>query len=134
MLSRFEDKKVDREWLASNFPVHDGLSGRHQRRTVRALIAEGRFEEAYRTARDPNPHGQHLRQCVRASLRNGLPPRRHRQADSIRALKRFLTERYGPESRRPLEIRRKAGRRNAVSGCHRGKRPGGTFGGTRSRR
>jgi len=35
--------------------LHDGLPGAHQCRRYVGLIAEGRFEEAYRIARDPNP-------------------------------------------------------------------------------
>jgi NADPH-dependent glutamate synthase beta subunit-like oxidoreductase len=68
-----------------------------------ALIAEGRFEEAYRQARDPNPMASVCGRvcahpCETACRRGAID-----KPISIRALKRFLTERYGPESRRPLK-------------------------------
>jgi formate dehydrogenase beta subunit len=71
-----------------------------------ALIAEGRFEEAYRYAREPNPMASICGRvcahpCETACRRGAID-----KPISIRALKRFLTERYGPESRSPLEIRR----------------------------
>src|ERR1017187_7276199 len=106
MLSRFEDKKVDREWLASNFPCMVACpAGTNAGRDV-GLIAEGRFEEAYRTAREPNPMASI---CGRVCAHPCETACRRGEIDSpiaIRALKRFLTERYGPESRHPLEVNR----------------------------
>ena len=105
MLSRFTDKKVDREWLESNFPCMMACpAGTNAGRYV-ALIAEGRFEEAYRYARDPNPMASICGRvcahpCETACRRGAID-----KPISIRALKRFLTERYGPESRQPLDIR-----------------------------
>jgi formate dehydrogenase beta subunit len=106
MLSRFEDKKVDREWLATNFPCMMACpAGTNAGRYV-SLIAEGRFEEAYRYAREPNPMASICGRvcahpCETACRRGAID-----KPISIRALKRFLTERYGPESRHPLEMRR----------------------------
>lgn len=105
MLSRFTDKKVDREWLESNFSCMMACpAGTNAGRYV-ALIAEGRFEEAYRYARDPNPMasicGRVCAHPCETACRRGTIDK----PISIRALKRFLTERYGPESRQPLEIR-----------------------------
>ena len=71
-----------------------------------SLIAEGRFEEAYRYARGPNPMAS---VCGRVCAHPCETACRRGEIDKpiqIRALKRFLTERYGPESRHPLEIRR----------------------------
>lgn len=106
MLSRFEDKKVDREWLASNFPCMMACpAGTNAGRYV-SLIAEGRFEEAYRYAREPNPMASI---CGRVCAHPCETACRRGEIDkpiSIRALKRFLTERYGPESRHPLDTRR----------------------------
>jgi formate dehydrogenase beta subunit len=68
-----------------------------------SLISEGRFEEAYRFARDPNPLASI---CGRVCAHPCETACRRGEIDkpiSIRALKRFLTERYGPESRRPIE-------------------------------
>ncbi len=106
MLNRFESKRVDRDWLESNFPCMMACpAGTNAGRYV-ALIAEGRFEEAYRYARDPNPMASICGRvcahpCETACRRGAID-----EPISIRALKRFLTERYGPESRQPLEPRK----------------------------
>src|SRR5664279_3154098 len=55
MLSRFTNKKVDREWLNTNFPCMMACPAHTNAGRYVTLIAEGRFEEAYRFARDPNP-------------------------------------------------------------------------------
>jgi len=106
VLSRFEDKRVDREWLQTNFPCMTACpAGTNAGRYV-SLIAEGRFEEAYRYARDPNPMAS---VCGRVCAHPCETACRRGEIDSpisIRALKRFLTERHGPESRHPLETRR----------------------------
>ena len=106
MLSRFENKKVDREWLNTNFPCMMACpAGTNAGRYV-SLIAEGRFEEAYHCARDPNPLAS---VCGRVCAHPCETACRRGEIDSpisIRALKRFLTERYGPESRHPLKTQR----------------------------
>jgi NADPH-dependent glutamate synthase beta subunit-like oxidoreductase/NAD-dependent dihydropyrimidine dehydrogenase PreA subunit len=106
VLNRFQDKKVDREWLDTNFPCMMACpAGTNAGRYV-SLIADGRFEEAYRYARDPNPMAS---VCGRVCAHPCETACRRGEIDKpiqIRALKRFLTERYGPESRHPLEIRR----------------------------
>jgi len=68
------------------------------------LIAQGRYEEAYRYARLPNPFASI---CGRVCGHPCEPACRRGTLDapiSIRALKRFLTERYGPESRNPINV------------------------------
>ncbi|MGA3027321.1 MAG: FAD-dependent oxidoreductase [Bryobacteraceae bacterium] len=106
MLTRFQDKKVDRAWLNSNFPCMMACpAGTNAGRYV-ALIAEGRFEEAYRYARDANPLASI---CGRVCAHPCETACRRGAIDSpiqIRALKRLLTERYGPEARRPLRVDR----------------------------
>src|SRR5207244_10322240 len=69
-----------------------------------SLIAEGRYEEAYRYARVPNPFASI---CGRVCGHPCEPACRRGQFDapiSIRALKRFVTERHGPESRNPIDV------------------------------
>jgi NADPH-dependent glutamate synthase beta subunit-like oxidoreductase/ferredoxin len=77
-------------------PVHTDARG-----YVRA-IAEGRFEDAYRIAREPNPFASVCgRVCAapcEAACRRGAVD----GPIAIRPLKRFLTERYGTEAERPL--------------------------------
>jgi len=68
------------------------------------LIAQGRYEEAYRYAREPNPFASICGRvcghpCETACRRGNLDA-----PISIRALKRFLTERHGPESKNPIDV------------------------------
>jgi formate dehydrogenase beta subunit len=79
-------------------PVHT-QAGRYV-----SLIAQGRYEEAYRYARVPNPFASI---CGRVCGHPCETACRRGQFDmpiSIRALKRFVTERYGPESRNPIDV------------------------------
>jgi len=55
LLKRFKDKKVDRDWLNTNFPCMMACPAHTNAGRYVSLIAEGRFEEAYKFARDPNP-------------------------------------------------------------------------------
>ena len=48
-------KLVDLDWLESNFPCMQACPVHTQAGRYVSLIAEGRFEEAYRYARLPNP-------------------------------------------------------------------------------
>ncbi|MBM3801971.1 MAG: 4Fe-4S ferredoxin [Acidimicrobiia bacterium] len=91
-------------------PVHTDARG-----YVRA-IAEGRFEEAYLIARGPNPFASICGRICGApcelACRRGKVPRvdddgRFVAVDkpiSIRALKRFVCERHGPEARDTSEL------------------------------
>jgi len=108
MLTRFSDKKVDRDWLNTNFPCMMACPAQTNAGRYVALIAERKFEEAYRYARDPNPMASICGRvcahpCETACRRGAID-----KPISIRALKRFLTERYGPESRHPLPPIRRA--------------------------
>ncbi len=104
MLKRFLDKKVDKDWLNTNFPCMMACPAHTNAGRYVGLIAEGRFEEAYRHARDPNPLASI---CGRVCAHPCESACRRGEIDkpiAIRALKRFLTERYGPESRHPLPM------------------------------
>ena len=93
-------------------PVHTDARG-----YVRA-IAEGRFEEAYLIARGPNPFasicGRICGAPCEAACRRGLVPRVDDEGHfvgndrpvAIRALKRFVCELAGPETRPPAEVLR----------------------------
>lgn len=97
-------KLVDLDWLESNFPCMTACPVHTQAGRYVALIAQGRYEEAYRYARVPNPFAS---VCGRVCGHPCEPACRRGQFDlpiSIRALKRFLTERYGPESRNPVDV------------------------------
>jgi NADPH-dependent glutamate synthase beta subunit-like oxidoreductase len=95
---------VDLDWLESNFPCMQACPVHTQAGRYVSLIAEGRFDEAYRYARQPNPLASI---CGRVCGHPCETACRRGQFDapiSIRALKRFVTERYGPESRNPLDL------------------------------
>jgi len=97
-------KLVDLGWLESNFPCMQACPVHTQAGRYVSLIAEGRYEEAYRYARLPNPLASI---CGRVCGHPCETACRRGQFDapiSIRALKRFVTERYGPESRNPLDV------------------------------
>jgi NADPH-dependent glutamate synthase beta subunit-like oxidoreductase len=91
-------------------PVHTDARG-----YIRA-IAEGRFEDAYLIARGPNPFASICgRVCgapCETACRRGKVPRVDDDGQfvatdrpiAIRALKRFVCEMYGPESRNPAVV------------------------------
>jgi len=104
MLKRFKNKKVDADWLHTNFPCMMACPAHTNAGRYVGLIAEGRFEEAYRLARDPNPMASI---CGRVCAHPCETACRRGEIDkpiSIRALKRFLTEQYGPESKHPINV------------------------------
>jgi formate dehydrogenase (NADP+) beta subunit len=103
-------KLVDLEWLESNFPCMQACPVHTQAGRYVSLIAQGRYEEAYRYARVPNPFASI---CGRVCGHPCEPACRRGQFDSpisIRALKRFVTERHGPESRNPIDVFPKSSR------------------------
>ncbi len=104
MLKRFKEKKVDADWLHSNFPCMMACPAHTNAGRYVGLIAEGRFEDAYRLARAPNPLASI---CGRVCAHPCETACRRGEIDrpvSIRALKRFLTEQHGPESKRPIKM------------------------------
>ncbi|HXY50832.1 MAG TPA: FAD-dependent oxidoreductase [Terriglobales bacterium] len=106
MLKRFKDKRVDGDWLNTNFPCMMACPAHTNAGRYIGLIAEGRFEEAYHFARDPNPLASI---CGRVCAHPCETACRRGEIDrpiSIRALKRFLTERCGPESKHPIDVNR----------------------------
>jgi formate dehydrogenase (NADP+) beta subunit len=112
MLRRYKNKQVDADWLNTNFPCMMACPAHTNAGRYVALIAEGRFEEAYRLAREPNPLASI---CGRVCAHPCETACRRGEIDrpiSIRALKRFLTEQYGPESKRAVDVN--AGRRAAT--------------------
>jgi NADPH-dependent glutamate synthase beta subunit-like oxidoreductase len=65
------------------------------------LIAEGRDEEAFLVARAPNPFASICGRVCAAPCEDACRRGPIDGAVAIRALKRFLTEKYGAESTRP---------------------------------
>jgi len=103
-LSATRTKLVDLDWLQSNFPCMQACPVHTQAGRYVALIAQRRYEEAYRYARSPNPLASI---CGRVCGHPCETDCRRGKLDApiaIRALKRFLTERHGPESLNPIAV------------------------------
>src|SRR6202162_3668756 len=95
---------VDLDWLESNFPCMKACPVHTQAGRYVSLIAAGRYEEAYRYARRQNPCASICGRVCGHPCETDCRRGKFDSAISIRALKRFLTERYGPESRNPIEL------------------------------
>jgi NADPH-dependent glutamate synthase beta subunit-like oxidoreductase/NAD-dependent dihydropyrimidine dehydrogenase PreA subunit len=98
--------RVDREWLETNFPCYRACPVGTEAGRYVALISEGRYREAYAVARRPNPLASICGRvcaapCEAACRRGALD-----QPIAIRALKRFVTERFGVESMIDLDVLR----------------------------
>jgi formate dehydrogenase (NADP+) beta subunit len=65
------------------------------------LIAEGQFKESYLTARSPNPFASVCGRVCAAPCEDACRRGRIDAPITIRALKRFVTEKYGVESMEP---------------------------------
>jgi len=97
-------KLVDLDWLESNFPCMQACPVNTQAGRYVSLIAEGRYEEAYRYARLPNPFASICGRVCGHPCETACRRGEYDSPISIRALKRFVTERYGPESRNPIDV------------------------------
>jgi len=97
-------KLVDLDWLESSFPCMQACPVHTQAGRYVALIAEGRYEEAYRYAREPNPLASICGRVCGHPCETACRRGKFDAPISIRALKRFVTERHGPESRNTLDL------------------------------
>jgi formate dehydrogenase (NADP+) beta subunit len=93
-----EPRLPDAAWLWSNEPCRAACPVHTDAGAYVTAIAEGRFAEAYVIARAPNPFPSVCGRvcaapCERACRRSSVDA-----PVSIRALKRFVTERFGVES------------------------------------
>jgi len=75
----------------------------HTNAAVMWRSSRGEFEEAYRTAVSPIPWPAFAAVSARI-LRDRCRRGEIDKPIAIRALKRFLTERHGPESRHPVDV------------------------------
>lgn len=96
-------RPVNSEWLRTNLPCRSACPvGTHAGGYV-SLIATGHYREAFLLARSPNPFAS---VCGRICAHPCEAACRRQHIDdpiSIRALKRFVTERHGVESRASFE-------------------------------
>ncbi len=93
------------EWYRNNVPCRlacpvDTDSGQYVQ-----LIADERFAEAFQVVRSPNPLASICGRVCAAPCEDACRRGAIDDPVSIRALKRFLTERYGSESQQPNSFR-----------------------------
>ena len=90
--------EVNGEWLERNFPCRQACPVRTEAGKYVTLIAQGRYREAYAVARRPNPLASICGRICAAPC-EGVCRRGELDAPiAIRALKRFVTEKFGVES------------------------------------
>jgi len=92
-------KLVNVEWLEQNVPCFQACPVRTQAGRYCALIAEGRFEEAYAVAEEPNPLAAVCGHVCAAPCEAACRRARIDRPVAIRALKRFVAEQFGPYSK-----------------------------------
>lgn len=96
-------KFVDLEWMDSNFPCMAACPVHTEAGRYVGLIEEGRYREAYHVARRPNPFASICGRVCAAPCETACRRGTIDQPIAIRALKRFVTERFGVESMVDLE-------------------------------
>jgi formate dehydrogenase (NADP+) beta subunit len=96
-------KFVDLEWLDSNFPCMTACPVHTEAGRYVGLIEEGRYREAYHVARRPNPFASICGRVCAAPCESSCRRGTIDEPIAIRALKRFVTERFGVESMVDLE-------------------------------
>ena len=96
-------KFVDLEWLDSNFPCMAACPVHTESGRYVALIEEGKYRDAYHVARRPNPFASICGRVCAAPCETACRRGTIDEPIAIRALKRFVTERFGVESMVDLE-------------------------------
>ena len=90
--------EINVEWLERNFPCKQACPVHTEAGKYVTLIAQGKYREAYAVARRPNPLASICGRICAAPC-EGVCRRGEIDAPiAIRALKRFVTERFGVES------------------------------------
>jgi formate dehydrogenase beta subunit len=85
-------------WFRANVPCLEACPVKTDAGRYVQLIAEGRFAEAYRVARAPNPIASICGRTCGAPCEDACRRGKIDAPVAIRPLKRFVTENYGPES------------------------------------
>lgn len=96
-------KLVSLKWLDANFPCMAACPVHTEAGRYVALIAEGKYKEAYHVARRPNPFASICGRICAAPCEPACRRATIDQPIAIRALKRSVTERFGVESMVDLE-------------------------------
>jgi formate dehydrogenase (NADP+) beta subunit len=96
--------QFNREWLERNFPCRQACPVRTEAGKYVSMIAQGRYREAYAVARRPNPLASICGRICAAPCEKVCRRGEIDAPISIRALKRFVTERFGVESMIDLSV------------------------------
>jgi len=122
-------KFVNLEWLDSNFPCMSACPVHTEAGRYVALIDEGRYREAYSVARRPNPFASICGRICAAPCETACRRGDIDEPIAIRALKRFVCERFGVESMIDLdklkEVFGKSVKRNGIRVAVIGSGPAG---------
>jgi formate dehydrogenase beta subunit len=89
---------VNEQWLERNFPCKHACPVHTEAGKYVTLIAQGKFREAYAVARRPNPLASICGRICAAPCEAACRRGEIDAPISIRALKRFVTEKFGVES------------------------------------
>ncbi len=96
--AQVDAKLRDLWWFRKNIPCLDACPVKTDAGRYVQLIAEGRLAEAYRVARSPNPIASVCGRACGAPCEDACRRGKIDAPVTIRALKRFVTEQFGPES------------------------------------
>src|SRR5262249_39086833 len=99
--SRLKTILPDVEFWKSMIPCQAACPVRTDAGRYVQLIAEGNYEQAYLVARSPNPLASICGRVCAAPCEDACRRGKVDAPISIRALKRFVCERFGPESMQP---------------------------------
>ncbi len=98
MATMVDAKPRDLWWFRKNVPCLDACPVKTDAGRYVQLIAEGRFTDAYSIARDANPIASICGRACGAPCEDACRRGKIDAPVTIRALKRFVTEQFGPES------------------------------------
>jgi len=104
-LGKIDAKPRDLWWFRKNVPCLDACPVKTDAGRYVQLIAEGRFAEAYRVARSPNPIASICGHTCGAPCEDACRRGKIDAPVSIRALKRFVTDQFGAESLSATSLR-----------------------------
>src|SRR3972149_4755459 len=90
-------------WFRENVPCLNACPVKTDAGRYVQLISEGQHADAYRVARAPNPIASLCGRTCGAPCEDACRRGKIDEPVAIRPLKRFVTERYGPESPPPFE-------------------------------
>ncbi len=90
--------EINLHWWKTNFPCRQACPVHTESGRYVSLVAQGRFEEAYRVARRTNPLASICGRICAAPCEDACTRGAIDTPISIRALKRVVCERYGVES------------------------------------